>query len=80
MNVIKTEISNCHDCTHCHHNGLLQAHPKYVCHHPDLSSTTVDAKYWYKFPILGAVNKKNGNQIDIPNWCPILEKQVGLGN
>jgi len=74
MNKVIIEITNCKHCKHCDHNGMLQNHPKWVCHHNDVSKRgKVDAKYWYDYPILAYVNRYS-NQIDIPDWCPLLEK------
>lgn len=75
MNKFTVIISNCHDCEYCDHNGLIQNKPKYVCHHKDVRERNkVDAKYWYEFPIIGLVNRENGRQLDIPDWCPRLEQ------
>lgn len=73
MKIIK-EINNCQDCDYCHHNGLIQEKPKYICHNDNVKGRNkVPAKYWYNMPILGAVNSKNGKFIEIPDWCPLLE-------
>lgn len=69
------EINSCHDCKYCGHNGLLQNHPKYVCHHMQVRGRgKVSTKYWYNMPILGMVNNKKGSFIKIPEWCPRLGK------
>ena len=57
---------------------MLQAHPKYICENKMVyGRNKVNAKYWYDQPILAPVNSKNGKQIDIPDWCPILEVNNG---
>lgn len=74
MNKIIKEITNCHNCEFCDHNGLIQDKPKYICHHNAVKGRNkVDANYWYDMPVLCLVNKKHGEHIDIPNWCPLLE-------
>lgn len=86
MNSITVEITNCHDCKYCEHNGLIQDDKdiRYVCHHSKLFNSKLqdgDKKwntvngidYWYGLPILAKYNSKSGKHIDIPNWCPILE-------
>lgn len=75
MNTAVIRLTNCHDCPFCDHNGMFATHPKYICEHKDvLGRNKVNAKYWYDQPILAPVNSKSGKQIDIPDWCPILEK------
>ena len=79
MNKIIIEITNCQVCSDCDHNGLLQSHPKYICRNYKVRGRgKVDAKYWYDQPILGAVNKENGRHIDIPDWCPRLNRKGEL--
>lgn len=87
MNEINVKITNCHDCKYCEHNGLIQDEGdiRYVCHHRALFNSelhdgeetwnTINGiKYWYGLPILAKYNSKSGKQINIPNWCPRLEK------
>ena len=74
MNTAVIRITNCHDCQYCDHNGMLQAHPKYICENKRVyGRNKVNAKYWYDQPILAPVNKESGKQIDIPDWCPYKE-------
>ena len=79
MNKIIVEITNCQDCQYCGHNGMLQTKPKYICRNPEVyGKDKVNAKYWYDHPILGAVNEENGQHIDIPDWCPRLNRKGEL--
>ena len=76
MNIAVIRLTNCQDCQYCEHNGMLQTHPKYICENKMVyGRNKVNAKYWYDMPILGAVNNKNGKFIEIPDWCPLLEKE-----
>ena len=34
----------------------------------------VNTRYWYQFPILADYNSLSNSQIDIPDWCPRLNK------
>ena len=73
MNTAVIRCTNCLDCPYCEHNGMLQAHPKYICGNKDVyGRNKVDAKYWYDQPIVGN-HKQSLKRIDIPDWCPILE-------
>ncbi len=74
MNTAVIRITNCHNCQYCDHNGMLQAHPKYICENKLVyGRNKVNAKYWYAQPILAPVSNKSGKQIDIPDWCPYKE-------
>ena len=54
MNTAVIRFTNCLDCPYCEHNGMLQAHPKYICRNKDVyGRNKVDAKYWYDQPIVG---------------------------
>ena len=74
MNTAVIRFTNCLDCPYCDPNGMLQTRPKYICENKMVyGRNKVNAKYWYDQPILAPVNSKSGKQIDIPDWCPILE-------
>ena len=46
MNTAVIRFTNCLDCPYCEHNGMLQAHPKYICRNKDVyGRNKVDAKY-----------------------------------
>ena len=45
MNTAVIRLTNCHDCQYCDHNGMLQAHPKYICRNIEVyGRNTVNAK------------------------------------
>lgn len=75
MNKITITITDCHDCEFCHHNGLLQNDPKWICQHRNVPKRCKDTimKYWYEYPILGRVNKEES--LLIPDWCPRLQEK-----
>lgn len=75
MNKVIVTICNCRDCEYCEHNGLLQDSSKWICrHHNAPKRKDPSIKYWYNYPVLGEVEKKQ--PIPIPDWCPMLNNEV----
>ena len=44
MNTAVIRLTNCHDCQYCDHNGMLQAHPKYICRNIECLEKAFKAK------------------------------------
>ena len=85
----KITITNCRKCSWCIHNNQEQLKDtKWICCFNNLHQVAMLKGWikkeefsvingidcWYGLPILAKYNSKSGKQINIPNWCPRLEK------